>query len=634
MTASIAPLVLPASQIVRAQPAPLRGVKGATLSGEWKLTTDATGRAAASGEVARWVAQPGSHVEAGDSVVEISTGAASRPASGAEALQNKAEQEQVKVAQSQSTLSQKLSAAQTQLVVAQDRVAQAQQKITAARILVKRLVNGEKIPVADATSSRTSRNPSSPKPEVRLTREQTKAISAADTAQNLVGSAKTELDAANQALIKAQAQSAKADLALKKAEDDFKVEKTTSDVLQDARADVDDASSTLKEVQTRLAVAQRTYSTRQQQAKIAESAAQEAREAQTSPRPTPQYTPETIDDSGRYMTADQAATLVGSALRESKVATRQADRLHARVEEYQRQVRDSSNRAADASKDLQQAQQHVLDSVPRATFVSTRAPLSGTVTWISRLAREVGLGDSVFGISQGTQGYVRFEDKSGAWKKLHVGQTLDSVSSAPQLAPTDSATPLTMPASNIPSATTQPKSSGSVHDTSPSVLPTSAVFSLRINRISPPVREGEPALIDAARMDGSGPSNASSAGVEAELPVGALPPTLQIAQSSQARPVVLPISVVLPRNGASYVAVLTPTSQETPQQDTTVQEDEDIKMTLEWRPIEIHSHTISNVEVLSGIRKGEQLVDQPALLLAQSKPEERKSLLVEVEASS
>lgn len=634
--AQAVPMMIPASQIVEARLGSAPGTPGRTMHGSWKLTTDVTGRAPVGGEVARWMVEPGSHVQAGDRVVEISTGAATRRAPRAEARQSRAEREQVAAAHGQSALAQNLSLAQTQLADAQERVARAQERMNSVRSLVKRLQAGEKIPVpgSAAPAPRRHRRAREAVAPARVSREEERAQGAASQAKRSADAAGDELSGAQKALGKAQRQADAATSALSKAETDFKAEKTTADVLQNARTAADDAAGALKSAQTRVDVAQKTLATQQEKATAAEAAAKEVRSA--TPKIAAPVVEETAapEPEGRYMTADQAATLVADAVRESKAAARQADRIHARVDDYQRQVKQTSRSVEVASKDMQDAQQSVLESVPRAVFASARAPVTGTITWISRLAREVGAGQSVFGISRGKSATLRFEDKSGAWRMLHVGQSLNAASGEKDRGATgdennSSAGSPKMPESNspaMPSSTTLavppiPATTASVN--APQMVPTipTPTFSIRITRISPPAKEGEAAQIEAVRGDGNAAAEVNANGVQAQLPPDAVPVVApDPAHPASARPVVIPLSVVMARDGVSYVAVVS-TAARTSQ-----------PMTLQWRPVQIERETAFEVEIKAGLHEGERVVDQPAILLSQLRPEEKRSVPVVVEA--
>ncbi len=630
-----APMQLPASQLVAARfVSTAAGASGRTLTGQWKLSTDATGKATVSGEVARQVVGVGTHVEAGQNVLEISTGAESRPAPRAERQQDQAEKEQVAAANARNALAQKGPQAEIQLSAAQERVKQAQTKLTADRLLVKRLQSGEKIPLAGGEVKPTPQKSLRENPEAaRLDRERKLAQSVASEARDHVTGAKSELDDAKKALTKAQKQADTATSALTKAETDFKAEKATADVLQNARADSDDAQVALKAAQTRADVALRAYDTSQDKATASENAANTARDASQKVAESPRETPTTVktDDTGHYMTADQAAILVSDDLREFKAATRQADKIAARITDYQRQGTPTVERYESATKNLDQAQQNVVSSAPRAQFTSTVAPIAGTITWISPLARGVGAGEKVFGISQGRSSSLRFEDKSEAWKALHVGQTLNAASSPVPTTPT-AVTPVTTSTTSSPNSPAMPastallgkKTSPLPETPAPSPIPSTPTptFSVRITSIHQPTKEGEAAIINAVCTDSNGVVDTSARNVQMELPLDALPTTAPVsAPKNGPQTVVVPLSVILPRDGASYVAVVTPKNATTKQ------------TTLQWRSVQIEHQTAFDVELKSGLHVGERVVAQPVLLLSDLKPEQKAGIPVIIEES-
>ncbi len=613
----VAPMVVPASQLVQARLVPTK-TSARMLSGEWKLTTDSVGHARASGEVARWVVEPGAHVEAGDRVVEISTGVASRSAPVVETThQNRAERAEVEANRGQAELSQNLAIARTQLAAAQERVASAQEKVASTRTLVKRLINGEKIPLEAGTPAPRKKRKRLRHPDSEAapaSREEVRAQADAQRAKGSAESAQSDSDDAKAALADAQRAAKKSAAALSKAEADFGAEKITADVLQSARDTADEAASTLKATQTRADVAERAAASRQQKADAAQAEAQRAhRSADTAPKAAsaPDESAGAPDASAdaRTMTAEQAAPLVASALRESKAAIRQADRVRARVAQYERQVKDTSQRVEVATQDLQSAQETVMQSVPRATFVSGRAPVAGTVTWIARLAREVGVGQPIFGLSRGQNGFLRFSDRSGAWKLLQVGQTLRAASSVSADAPENSA--------SAPSPA-MPTSGPSGSTASPNAVP-APTFSVRITHITPPDHDGGTAQIDAQSLDNAPATGEKS--VQAELPAGVLPAVASNIPNSE-KSVVVPASVVLPRDGASFVAVLASSGTAS------------ASSSLTWRAVQIAHETAFDVEIKSGLRDGERVVDQPILLLSQLKPEDKKAVPVVVQATS
>ena len=638
-----APMVLSASQLVKARLVPAK-LSARMLSGGWKLSTDALGHAQVSGEIARWAVEPGARVQAGDRVVEISTGAESQPVPVVERTrQRRAERTRIETGGDQAQLSQSLSVARTQLAAAQERVGAAQEKVASTRSLVKRLMDGEKIPVKGGAPTRKRR-------KIRVRRDVSDDSGASrddgltpaevERAKSRAQGAKSELDDAKSALAGAERAAKSTAGALSRAETDFGAEKITADALQSAHDAADEAAANLKAAQTRVDVAEHTANSRQSKADAAEEEARRARSAAAKKREAAPPVEETVeepdtDDGGRYMTADQAAPLAEEALREAKTAIRQADRVHARVAEYERQVKQTSRRVVVAAHDLEDTQETVMRSVPRAVFVSQRAPVSGTITWISRLAREVGVGQPIFGISRGGNRTLRFDDASGAWKLLKVGQTLRAASgtmpdtAAPEPQPvivsSDVQTklaPVMPPSQPSGSASAQPGAPLAQPDAplAPMPVPPAPTFSIRITRITPPTREGGTATIDAQSLDSAPPSDEKN--VQAELPLDVLPIVLP-GSPSGAKSVVVPASVVLPRDGGSFVAVV-----ETPVGKAAK------SPSLTWRAVQIERQTAFDVEIKSGLHEGEQVVDQPILLLSQLKPEDKKPMPIVVQATN
>jgi len=644
-----APFMISRSQVLTAHLAPLAP---RTLRGQFQLTTDVTGRAPATGEVARQLVDVGAHVEAGDRVLEVSSGAASRPALPIERQQNQAEQEQMDVSRGQSALAQQLSIAQTQLSAAQERVAQAQQKVASTRSLVKRLLAGEQIPVAGDLSSPPPRKRARRKreraasPENPATRDAARDEAVLSDAQSALEAARSDQDDAHSALSVAQKKADATKAALERAQSDFKAEKTTIDVMQGARSDADDATSALQTARSRADATDKTFTAKQAKEQVAENAAKQSREtarnAKSQIAATPTDAPDetaTPKTDGRFLTPDRAVALAAAALAESKAATRAADRMRAKVDQYQRAVASTSQQAQSASKDLQSAQQQVLDTAPRPVFTSARAPQSGTITWVSRLAREVSAGQPVFGLSQGHSATLQFDDKSSAWKSLKVGQVLQAAI-APVIATEDTEKTqkgternaiyktregATLPKNSLSLSVNSSLSSVAMPATPP---PNVGVFSVRLTRIEPPQGE-EAAHIEAVRVEESAAPEAADA-VQVELPAQAIPqnPSDAGSPATPARPVVVPTSVILPREGVNYVAVMMPTKAAPSSSVSTSPQ----TCTISWRPVQIARQTAFDVELRAGMRDGEEVVDQPALLLSQWKPEDHKPLLVSLDA--
>jgi len=656
-------MVISRSQLLAGHLAPLAP---RTLRGQFQLTTDVTGRAPVAGEVARQLVDVGSHVEAGERVLEVSSGATSRPAPPTERRQNRAEQEQMDVSRGQSALAQQLSIAQTQLDAAQERVAQAQQKVASTRALVKRLIAGEQIPATGDSSSppprkRTRRKRERIAPtEVPATRDAARDEAVLSDAQSALEAARGDQSEAHSALSIAQRKADATKAALERAQSDFKAEKTTIDVLQGARSDADDAASALGTAQSRADGADKTFTAKQAKEQEAESAAKRSSEAARRAKPQTEEAPADAPDETappenerRFLTPDRAVALANAALAESKAATRAADQMRAKVEQYQRAVASTSQQADSAAKDLQSVQQQVPDIEIHPVFTSARAPQSGTITWISRLAREVSQGQGVFGISQGRSATLQFDDKSTAWKSLKVGQILQGALLPPASpAPFSSASssqPLAgaTPAASASSATNSSSPDAGKATSSPSTMPASnpfpsatasstptapppnaQVFSVRLTRIEPSQGEN-PAHIEAIRVEESALPQGDSA-VQVELPAQSIPRNSSNAgrPATSERPIVVPASVILPREGVNYVAVMTPIKTAPSSAPSTSSQ----TRTVSWRPVQIARQTAFDVELRAGMRDGEEVVDQPALLLSQWKPEDAKPLSVSLDA--
>ncbi len=147
----------------------------------------------------------------------------------------------------------------------------------------------------------------------------------------------------------------------------------------------------------------------------------------------------------------------------------------------------------------------------------------------------------------------------------------------------------------------------------------------------PPQHEGEEAQIEAVRVDG-GQAPEGTDEFQVELPAqGPMPQAQAIigVAASAARPVVVPASVVLPRDGVNYVVVMSPRHQVS----AGSQPSRNQQVRLLWRPVEVTRQTAFDVELRAGVRDGEELVNQPALLLSQWKPEDKKPLPVVIDAS-
>ena len=107
--------------------------------------------------------------------------------------------------------------------------------------------------------------------------------------------------------------------------------------------------------------------------------------------------------------------------------------------------------------------------------------------------------------------------------------------------------------------------------------------------------------------------------MQAELPAGILPITAPSTHPQVFNNVVIPLSVILPRDGSSFVAVVEPKAKD------------EHALVLQWRAVQIERQTPFDVKIKSGLHDGERVVDQPLLLLSQLKPEDKSSLRVVVQ---
>ena len=260
------------------------------------------------------------------------------------------------------------------------------------------------------------------------------------------------------------------------------------------------------------------------------------------------------DVSPARVTLDQAIRFAGAALDESRRASRDAERIHAQIEGYQNQVTSSRSRVESATQDLVSAQQKVLDSAPRPRFTASYAPADGVVMWISRLAREVGAGQAVFGVARGEKVVAHFEDNSGLWRTVKKDGTLPAF--------VVDASDAKLPGQPIPNSKTASGAKPSMPNTSslamPGDLATGGGFpaQVKITAIETPSKSGAPAILTAEvrAAPGTGSVGTGSvapfragAGVLIPMPLPAQKATLSV-----------PASALVKWGNQTYLAVLSP----------------------------------------------------------------------------
>ena len=443
-------LSLPASSTMLTE---LSAAPGAAIRGKVSPVADISGKAPVGGAVARWVVEPGASVRAGQPVVQISSGAASAPALPGESRQIEAEKQQNAAAGEQIALAERLTSTQQKLQAAQGRVERAQANIAKTREVIADLRSGA---VAQPDAA-----PPAPRPRRAPAKNNAKAAATAGAVQSAqaefdetraqLKSARADLSAAQKALAPLQGRVDDAEANVRAIESKWDGSLASASDVQAARSTRDAAQSTLKSataklesaqkqiptLETKLAARERALDDAKRASRAANAAAPAVEEEPATPEPAPRAS------NANAMSIEEASKLVQDALAESRAAAREADRLRALVDAYQTQAQKSNQRITNATENLQEAQrksqQQMVQTVPRVRFTEARAPADGTVVWIATLAREVGPGQSVFGLSSGQKYQARFEDRSGGWKNARVGQVVSALVAPP--APLAPATP-------------------------------------------------------------------------------------------------------------------------------------------------------------------------------------------------
>lgn len=614
---------------------------GALLRGRIRLVageTDALGRAQASGQVARHLVESGTPVERGDAVVEISSGADRRAVPASEFQQNRAERSQIAAADAQNAVAQKISIAQTQLRAAQERVASAQSQVGVARDIVRRLQNGEsvapgEIPVpfrgsesaAPRASRRTRRRrvkSSENNPTQIAARQAEAARQAAQDSAKALETARTMLadaqNAARQADEKAQI-SAKSVVEVEARFDDKKA--TGADVeaarsaQKEAQSAVDAADKALIFAKSELGKREKNAASAQDYARSSTAQAAQALKGAHLETDSGDSTdrggvenaasnPGNAAPAPARVTLDSAIQFAGAALDESRRASRNAERIHAEIESYQSVVTNSQTRVQAATQDLAQAQQKVMDSVPRPRFTTCYAPSSGIVTWISRLAREVSAGTPIFGIARHQRAAARFEDKSGMWRAVKP----DAVLTAFVL--------------NVPAAAGD--SAGDGTTASASKLGLGHAIQLKMKEIQAPSAEGEAAKLSGVPVLSQG---------EGALPEGAQV-LVSLPHPGQKATLSVPASALVQRGKITYVALLEPqsaseiqaqnraakpesatnsalSSTPRPSQTGTGEASSGETFRLRWVPVSTGRSDGLRLEITSGLQAGARVVSAP-----------------------
>ena len=638
-------LALPASSTMVTQ---LSAAPGAPIRGQISPVADITGHAPTGGAVARWSVQPGTSVRAGQDVVQISSGAASAAPLPGESRQIQAEEQQTAAADDQMDLAKRLTSTQQKLAAAQSRVEAAQQNIAKTRAIIANLRAGDAATGAVATPPAPRRKASSSSlsgEKIAAARAATKNAQASfNSTKAQLDTARADLSAAQKSLAPLQSRLDDAQKNVTAIEAKFDGSLASASDVQAARSARDNAKSTLKSATLRLENAQKQIPTLEKQLATRERAADDARRAQNaviaaapdqsnaddSPAPVANN-----NASNNAMSVEDAANLVDAALAESRAATREADKLRAQIDAYQAQAQQSNQRITRATEQLQnaqlRAQSQVVQSVPRVRFTAATAPASGVVVWIATLAREVGAGQSVFGIASGKKYRARFEDRTDGWKNARVGQIVNALLAPPTQTPAPAvATPAPKPSASDAGSPPMPVLVAPAPASSPAQAATRAPelngsnavqqgatpVKVRLTRITPPASAGAPAILEGELVGANGSAGPNSR-LLASLPNANAPTILAV-----------PDSALVQRDGAWMVAVIESEAQ--PQTEVTPASDQKAAPNeaqpvgiLAWREVQVGEGDGIARRVKVGLKAGERIVTDPLPLIAQAPPESK-----------
>ena len=475
--------VLPLSQTLLVEAG--KGGGSVLWRGRLEREVSVVGKAPLAGQVARVMVNEGQFVNTNDRVLQISSGAVSRPPARMEAAQTQAERAQVAAYNAQENLQLRMNAAREKLAQAQNRVQRAHERIEEAESLIERLKRGET--VADPSTQ------DAPEPRREVRRETSPVNKAAErAAQSVLQRAERQLAAAKQNADAADAESqsrarelleargaldaaqkkleaAKAAPAPRKTENAETPEgearpeaeaPTNTAEISGAQNEVSAARGAVAKAESAASAARKKARDAQSQVAAAQSEVNRARaqlrEALQRDVST-QDAPRRVEDLPLFADNDEpaprrarasstqnlsvagAVKLVRAATRESAAATAEAERLKAEIEGYERQVRETQQRFEQSAQSLETAQERVMEHTIQTNLSVVRAPASGTVLWVAPLAKDVREGEAILTVGRNDVLTARFQDTSGLWKKLKEGDTLPAVISGD--APKSTATP-------------------------------------------------------------------------------------------------------------------------------------------------------------------------------------------------
>ncbi|MBV9469331.1 MAG: hypothetical protein JOZ57_08800, partial [Abitibacteriaceae bacterium] len=441
--------VLPSSQtmIVKAKTGSGYGL----LKAELQPTSQVTGQAPLSGQIARVLVRPGQFVDVNDRVLELSTGPTSRRASPVEKVQNSAEAAQVAAVHQQEDLNKKMERAKARLYEAQLRVAAARRRLAQARQMVLTLQNGGEVHLpADASHKpKSSEGNTATRPSARqhkATHEAThnavddpklaaqrlalrdaqhdadKAQRAAAQATSKANAARVAAEAGDQKVRLKQSQLDQATAASDKVQDSFESGEAKGSDVATARAAVSNAKAALSEAAAKAADAHQEAEKQQTLAEKLQDEAKHfssrvalasqkmkllAKAEPTREAPTATEAPAAANDapddnksghdssSGGKSDAAAVAQFVRDAQAESEAAVQNANHIKSEIDDYDNKVHSTTARLDSTSKELEVAQQTVVENNIKQNLSSVRAPASGVVLSVAEIARDVEPGEAI-----------------------------------------------------------------------------------------------------------------------------------------------------------------------------------------------------------------------------------------------
>jgi hypothetical protein len=617
------------------------------LRGRLQPAVEVAGKAPLSGQVSRVMVEPGEFVQVNDRVLQLSSGASSRPAPRVERLQTSAERAQVAAAQAQETLQQRMLSAQQRLVAAQQRVDRARKRVEEAQSAIAKLQRGE-VPLA--TPSEEPSEPDVSTREAPQERARPQGQSAAVRAANrdALQDAQNEERSALRSLERASQKAAAAHRALTEAEQDVR---TKTQKLLDARATAaqntpkptpDDGSAgessgtaakaAVSEAENEATAARARAQTARNEAAAADRAVAAARTAarqsaekarllrnlqdlplfadndDSRPDRSRERSRSRRDGSGRSARRQQAAPtassvtsvedavrLVQSAMDESNAAVADARRIKQEVQRYERQVRRTEEELNETGKGLEAAQQRVLDATIQANLSVVRAPASGVVLWVAPIADEVSSGETIITIGRREVLQARLVDHSGAWKNIKRD---DMLSAVVQVAD--------KPVSNGGAASAA--ASGDATTASGVVAADAVPVMVRVREVIEPARPGEPAVLRVAVFN---PRRNGGAGAVRRRFRPGMALLCSVDKPGDRSTISVPNAAVLRdvNSERGVVAVLAPVAPDG-------SAGSDGAHRIEWRPVTLGESNGVQQEIASGLSSGDRIALQPQALRA------------------